>query len=300
MKILKYVFVVVIIVGSFAYAGMGLFEYSKNPCKGTIEYSIGTLDSEFGLSREDFRKYLEESHKVWNDALGREAFVYKEEASFKVNLIFDQRQMDTIQKQKTESGLSSAEDKLRQLDNNLRTANINYDNRILVFERETINFEDRKNQYEKDVVFWNDRGGAPENEYRRLQNEAQYLNSEVQRLNNEASAINRFASEINDLLRVRNDAAREYNKVVDLYNKRYGKGVEFHQAEYTGGNINIYQFSGRKDLMVAMIHEFGHALGLDHVDEPSALMYYLTGGNNEVRLELTEADLEEMRRVCKL
>jgi len=160
--------------------------------------------------------------------------------------------------------------------------------------------ENRQNEYEREVNYWNSRGGAPEAEFRKLESERIILSNLSRDLNQEASEINNMVPEINNLLKIRNEAAKEYNRVAELYNQKYGKGLEFNQAEYNGREINIYQFSGREDLMVAMIHEFGHALGLDHVDEPSALMYYLTGGNNEVRLELTEADLEEMRRVCKL
>lgn len=300
MKIFKYLLVSIIIFASLGYIGYGLYEYNKNPCSGTIEYGVGRFDAEFGISRERFIEYLQESHEVWNRAIGKETFVYNEDSDFKVNLIFDQRQIDTIQKQKTESGLSLVEENLRKLDEKLSTANAGYKIRLDRYEQEIKVFENRQKEYEKEVNYWNSRGGAPESDYKRLQNESIFLNNETKRLNEEGSRLNIMVKETNDLLKMRNDAARDYNRVADLYNKKYGKGLEFNQAEYSGQEINIYQFSGKKDLMIAMIHEFGHALGLDHVDDSNAVMYYLTGGNSEVGLELTEADLEEMGRVCKL
>ena len=300
MKIFRYLLVSIIIFLSLGYAGYGLYQYNKNPCSGTIEYAVGRFDTEFGISREEFKKYLEESHAIWNKAIGKETFVYNEEALFKVNLIFDQRQIDTIQKQKTESGLSLVEENLRKIDEKLNIANASYKTRLERYELEIKVFENKQKEYEREVKYWNSRGGAPERDYNRLQNESIFLNSEATRLNNEASALNIVVAEINDLLKIRNQAAGDYNEVADLYNKKYGKGLEFNQAEYSNREINIYQFSGKKDLMIAMVHEFGHALGLDHVDDSNAVMYYLTGGNSEVGLELTEADLEELGRVCKL
>lgn len=300
MKLLRYVFAVVIIISSSAYVGARLYEYTKKPCTEVIKYATGRFDTEFGLSKEEFRKYLRESHEVWNRALEREIFVYKEGADFKVNLIFDQRQLDTVQKQRTEFGLTQVEKRLRELDEDLKSANQNHNAKVSKYEQEVLIFQDRKTQYERDVTYWNTRGGAPDNEYRKLQNELKFLEEEARRLNNETMLINNLTSEINRLVEIRNNAAEDFNRVANLYNEKYGKSVEFHQAEYTGKNINIYQFSEKTDLKLAMIHEFGHALGLDHIDVPGAVMYYLAKGDSETRLQLTEADLAELRRVCEI
>ena len=118
-------------------------------------------------------------------------------------------------------------------------------------------------------------------------------------MNREASAINALSKELNTLLERRNAKAAEYNKVAEDYNKKYNRSLEFNQAEYTGKEINIYQFGNRKDLILALSHEFGHALGMNHVENPKSVMYYLTGINTEGGPSLSKEDMVELNRVCK-
>ena len=127
-----------------------------------------------------------------------------------------------------------------------------------------------------------------------------YLNTEATRLNTESVSINALTNELNKLLKERNIKAAEYNKVAESYNQKYNHNLEFNQAEYTGKEINIYQFSTKKDLILAMTHEFGHTLGMEHVENAKSIMYYLTGADTEISLVLSSEDLAELNRVCKI
>ena len=133
-----------------------------------------------------------------------------------------------------------------------------------------------------------------------LEKERLYLNTEATRLNKESSSINILTSELNKLLKERNIKATEYNKVAESYNQKYNQSLEFNQAEYTGKEINIYQFNNKKDLILALTHEFGHALGMDHVENAKSIMYYITGTDTETSLVLSAEDLAELNRVCKI
>jgi predicted Zn-dependent protease len=118
-------------------------------------------------------------------------------------------------------------------------------------------------------------------------------------LNNEASAINTLTGQMKILLDKRNAGAEEYNKIAEEYNKKYNGGLEFNQAEYTGKEINVYQFGNKKDLILAITHELGHALGMGHVDNPKSIMYYITGINAETNPAPTAEDLAELNKVCR-
>ena len=61
--------------------------------------------------------------------------------------------------------------------------------------------------------------------------------------------------------------------------------------------IDIYEFSSREKLIRVLAHEFGHALGLEHLDNPKAIMYYLNEGTNE---KLTTDDLTALKQKCRL
>jgi predicted Zn-dependent protease len=46
-----------------------------------------------------------------------------------------------------------------------------------------------------------------------------------------------------------------------------------------------------------LAHELGHALGIGHLDNPKAIMYYLNEGINE---KLTADDLMALKKVCEI
>ena len=53
-------------------------------------------------------------------------------------------------------------------------------------------------------------------------------------------------------------------------------------------------------MILALTHELGHALGMDHVENPKSIMYYITGANTETSPAPTAEDLVELNRACKM
>jgi predicted Zn-dependent protease len=57
---------------------------------------------------------------------------------------------------------------------------------------------------------------------------------------------------------------------------------EFAGGEYVKDNgstlINIYQFENEDKLVRLLEHELGHAIGLDHLENPNDIMYKINGG----------------------
>jgi predicted Zn-dependent protease len=268
-KLLSYVFLLALIGVS------GYFIYEKNlrPCDQPLEYSIGIFDSQFGISEEDFKSYITEAGSVWEKALDRKIFIYNPSASFKINLIYDERQLATIQKQKTEFGLSAVEDAFKKLDADFSAFKSQYDQKVAVYEQNLA-----------------------------LYRAGKYSNAEIGQLNVQADELNNMTKQLNALLSERNAKAVEYNKIAQDYNKQYNGGLEFNQAEYVndsgGKRINVYQFGNQKDLILALTHELGHALGMNHVENPKSIMYYITGINAETSPIPTAEDLAELNKVC--
>ncbi|MBN2093779.1 MAG: matrixin family metalloprotease [Candidatus Zambryskibacteria bacterium] len=287
-------------------SGYFVYEKTLNPCDRALKYEIGRFDTEFGITEAEFKIYLFEAEEVWERALNKNVFSYEEGADFKVNLVYDERQLATLQKQRTEFGLSAIEEVFKKLDQEFNSFKNQYESRVSAYEKALAIFQSRKAAYEAEVQDWNSRGGLPAQAgalqaiFESLEAERHYLNSEALRLNTEASAVNQMGVELNTLLKTRNNKASEYNQIARDYNKRYDRGLEFNQAEYNGQEINVYQYGNKKDLILALTHEFGHALGLEHVDNPDSIMYYLSSGDNQTSLNLTPEDLAELQRVCKI
>lgn len=268
------------------------------PCAKPIKYSIGSIDSKFGLGAVEFLDDVAKAETVWEKAVGRDLFAYQPDASFKINLIYDERQRSIILKQREESGLEAAESILRQTDSRLREMRLNYEQSAAAHEAALSALESDQSAYQSEVDYWNLRGGAPPKEFAALEKKRLALNAEVEKVNSQAAALNQKQEELNALVRERNAAAVDYNRLVKNYNERYASGLEFDQAEYTGEAINIYEFKNRSDLELVLAHELGHALGLGHVENSRSVMYYLSGGQD--RLLLSEEDLAELNRICEI
>lgn len=70
----------------------------------------------------------------------------------------------------------------------------------------------------------------------------------------------------------------------------------FHKGQFNGKQISVYEFSSKDDLRMTLAHEFGHALGLDHTDDPTSLMYPVIQKQNMERFALAHADQQELVR----
>jgi len=304
-KIGRY-FYIIILIGLIGASGFFVYQKTRSPCDKPLEYSVGRFDSQFGISEEEFKTYIAEAGLVWEKALGRNIFTYKQGADFKINLIYDERQLATIQKQRTESGLLAAEDAFKKLDAELTVLKNEYDQKVSLHEQSLASFKNKESAYNAEIAAWNSKGGAPKNVFDSLETEKEYLNAEIKRINAQVADVNNMAKQLGLLIEERNTKVSEYNKVAEEYNKKYNEGLEFNQAEYkTGsssaktGEINVYQFGDKNALILALTHELGHALGMGHVENSKSIMYYISNINIETNLTPTTEDLAELNRVCK-
>jgi predicted Zn-dependent protease len=62
--------------------------------------------------------------------------------------------------------------------------------------------------------------------------------------------------------------------------------------------VPFYEKFRLDDLILILAHELGHALGLDHVDNPKAVMHEILGDQDLDTLTLTSADVRALHTAC--
>lgn len=285
----------VLIVGAIGYV---LFVQAEplfaKPCSVPIVYELTTYDERFGISEERFNEALAEAATMWNTALGKELITVGT-GGLEVRMIYGDVQATSQLGEDISSeqaGYSDKRDQIENLKAEFTAAKRKYNSIASSFEK-------AKQAYEEQVAYWNERGGAPADEYKKLQEEAKRLEKEASSINEQVASLNALAGELNKRVEEFNTLVQTLNMRVEEFNAN--AITEFDQGRYErdekGERITIFEFTDETELVRVLAHEFGHALGLDHIENPDSIMFSYNVGLDR---SLSNEDLLELKRVCRL
>lgn len=275
------------------------------PCATPIRYSIGQIDSRFGATESETKNDIEKAIAIWEKATDKKLFLYassSEKADLTINFIYDQRQKTTDQLEDINSNIVATEDTYNTLNAKYKQTVANYNKEKARLETIIEQYQTAREKYQKEVDYWNSRGGAPEKEHQRLEQVRNGLTTKQNQIIEEQQVLNAVVASINEDANTLNDWAKQLNIKVKTYNTVGASvGREFEEGEYISTistqEINIYQYSNQTKLIRVLAHELGHALGLDHIEDPKAIMYKLNQGINE---KLTAGDIAELKSLCRM
>lgn len=296
MDALRKVLLFIVIVGSFSYSA---HTFLRNKCDSPLEYSIGVFATEFKVTRADFLNAIKEAEAVWESSVGKDLFVYKEVKGMPINLIYDDRQALVDKNQTLEKKIETVQGSAASVKRSLDAANAAYASEKAAYEKEKAVYEARLAAHAQSVNYWNSRGGAPSGEYAKLTQEGATLKSLYAALDAHRQTVNGLATQSGKLVDQYNVFVANINSNVEVINQSADR--EFEQGEYVsdaqGQRINIYEFSNRDVLVRVLAHELGHALGMDHNDNPDSIMHYLNTSKTKIA---SIEDVASLKDVCKL
>lgn len=272
------------------------------PCSKPLTYKLGTVDRRFGLSNQQLLTYVDEASKIWDKSAGKKLFQYSEKGKITINLMYDYRQEATDEMAVIDYKIS---DKRSDYENQKKV----YNSLLSTYQTEKRQFDNIKSQYdlaranyEARLSYLNQKSGATKQEAAELETMRQNVNSLADKLNIIQTKLNKEVVELNRMVNIINSLAHNLNIDVKDYNTiGASTGEEFEEGEYIEKDnkkyINIYQFDSNNRLTRVLAHEFGHALGLDHVTDPESLMYKI---NSSSSLKPSNDDVRELMNVCGL
>ena len=91
------------------------FYQQKTVCEKPLKYSVGSIDNNFNIEKSEFLDIITDAEDIWENGMGMDLFTYDPNADFKINLIFDERQQETI----TEKGYREILDSKNNIYNDL-------------------------------------------------------------------------------------------------------------------------------------------------------------------------------------
>jgi len=280
-----------------ALGGVSWFKYADSACLVPIGYRVGEVDARFGIEKDELKVVLGEAAKMWSEALQKDLLVYDESASFTVNLIYDERQRLARSEEEWRLSLDEKEKTGKQIMSEVEVKKADYLEKKAIVENQYKNYEKDLSTFNEKVDEFNAIGGAPPEIFAELQVEKERLEKNLVDLTREENNLVNLVAEINDLGKKGNEIIDSYNLGVEEYNQRFGNLENFTQGDFRRERINIYKFDDNEELKRVVVHEFGHALGVGHVDDSGAIMYYLTTDKIKINT-LAEADILTLKDIC--
>ncbi|MCH7309397.1 matrixin family metalloprotease [Acinetobacter sp. NIPH 1852] len=266
-----------------------LLDRITHPFDTRLRYRIAEVDPRFKLSVEQVKEISQQATQIWNDGTGKEYFVYDPNAQLSIHLIYDERQIESELRRQHLTELDANQQQWRN-----KKKQLDQIEQAMMQNKQSLNL--KRQQLDQQIQHYNQEQNAARlkpsstahQQY--FQQRQQVLQQNIELLKQEIAQYNQKVNELNQKVDELNALDQQLNTSVSQYKQRFQPHL-FHKGLFNGKQILIYELESKDDLKLTLAHEFGHALGLKHSDDPHALMHPIMKDQNAANFRLTPADL---------
>lgn len=275
---------------------------SYSACGQPLTYRIEHIDNRYKIDETSVIKVMKKVNKAWSDAVGKKLLEYSKTGELGIHLIYSDEQQEFDSERQLMQRIENEKRQYQELKVKYEELTSQYGKELGDYKKNLADYNQKLHAYNTQVANWNSKGGVPKDKKQDLGDAKKQLDQLKTDLDRQRRAINQLGEKVHRYSNRLNSQAEQQNALVFHYNQRFNKQKEFDQGNYVKAgkqkNIYVYQFDDVKNLTMVLAHEVGHALGLNHVQNPTSIMYYLMDQQNEDKLQLTKEDIRAIKQQC--
>jgi len=270
--------------------------HQNESIKTPLHYRIADIDPRFKLTKQQIIELTQQAAEIWERETGKKNFIYDPQAEFTINLVFDDRQQRSLERLQELNQLKLDQSHWEKQNQQLQQFRDEIQKSTVLIATKQTRLAAEFQKYNAEAQLFNQMRSSSKSaaeqlsqRQKNLQQQSIALQQEVQQHNQKTQQLNQEINKLNQNNQKLVFNASQFNQV---FQPRL-----FHKGNFNSKQIDIYEFSSKDDLRLTLAHEFGHALGLEHTDDPTSIMYPVIQKQNLNQFELAVADRELVQSI---
>ncbi|WP_278395187.1 matrixin family metalloprotease [Acinetobacter venetianus] len=259
-----------------------------------LHYRIADIDPRFNLDNQQVLELTQQAAKIWEQETGQKNFIYDPQAEFTINFVYDERQQHSKNRVENLDQLNQQQQQWENQRLQLQQVKDEIQKMTALIASKQTQLTSQFQQYNADVQRFNQLRSSSKQMADQLAQRQQELQLQSNSLKQEIAQHKQKTQQLNQAIQSLNQNNKQLVLSANQFNKNFQPRL-FHKGHFNGKQIYIYEFTSKEDLRLTLAHELGHALGLEHTDDPTSIMYPVIQKQNLQKFELTKADQELVR-----